>query len=468
MLLAIDKVVKNTKKYLYDREDKAYLQLTSYNRKYFKDCLKNSYKEIETGNYRSNHFLEACVFKNLTSKINEDLKLINDSNGKFEYLKKVLNTVIDKMYFAVIYANKHFSAATLFETLNFRGAILGVSDLFKSLVFSKAIEQRCQKQVDEIWKENIELIDQNSISMTDLLKHVWIAYNGKLVDGSLYKTFKRDLDADHNAKILDYLKMLKKNLKVYVDILKPFNKTRWKHDKNIEKSLMAINRLKSKECYPLLLALFLLPEEQQNKTEFYRARRKLLTAIENISFRRIICSKKENTELEKAYAECAKRLKEKTTDTVEDIEDLIKLLRRLSPDDRSFEQDFASFASPSLRLSRYILNRLEKYSIGRREPITEDTSEITIEHIMPKTLGRGWLKVSRYHKDYLNRIGNLTLLAKGLNVSNSTFIRKRTKYYQNSNANLTRALVGYSKWRKKEIIARQRELARIAVATWAV
>jgi hypothetical protein len=77
---------------------------------------------------------------------------------------------------------------------------------------------------------------------------------------------------------------------------------------------------------------------------------------------------------------------------------------------------------------------------------------------MPTKPGRGWKHANNYHKRFVNRLGNLTLISKKLNVTNASFTKKK-QYYEQSNIELTRGLCSYEKWRKSEIKERQRRLA---------
>ncbi len=109
----------------------------------------------------------------------------------------------------------------------------------------------------------------------------------------------------------------------------------------------------------------------------------------------------------------------------------LKTLKKIAPDDRSFERDFSEYSSSNFNISFYILYKLEKLNRGRQEALSDNRAEITIEHIMPKKLGHGWARVINYHKEFLNKLGNLTLLSNGLNVTNKTFNKKKEDFYKN-------------------------------------
>jgi hypothetical protein len=452
-------IAKITRKYIYNKNLHPYLTLTYQNKEYFTKCLLEPDEYLQNKiSKKSNEFLRIYVFRNLKTHIEDRLQQYKDESEKIQYLKNFLSFICNKIYFAVIFTDKHFPAATLFEVLNFRGAVLKPSDLIKNLIYSKAEEQRCYRKVDMLWNDYLEKIDVNYFN--DFLKHFWILISGYPLKGSLYKTMKRYLNKQANMKLLELIKKMGKYIVIYVDILKPKGKARWRMHQDIEESLLAISKLNAKVCYPLLLSVFSLDVQPEEKLEFNKTRRRLLSTIENIFFRLMVCNKEIPYELEKLCAEFSKKIR-KTP--IKELNELIRSIKQFSPDDRTFEYDFSTLIAP-YSISVYILHKLENYLRGNRERLT---SKVTIEHIMPKTVGhRGWGSVGRYHKNYLNRLGNLTLLSKGLNKGNQSFAKKKDKFYKESTVNLTKSLVVYPKWNKAAIIQRQKEMASKAISLW--
>jgi hypothetical protein len=411
---------------------------------------------------KSNEFLRAHVFRNLKTHVNDRLQEIEDNLKKENYLKNLCDFICDKIYFVVIFADKHFPAATLFEVLNYRGVTLQPSDLIKNLIYSKAIEQRCSGEVDRAWSDFLDRASK--VSINEFLKHFWILQNGQPLKGSLYKAMKRGLEG--NVNILELVNEMRRHMVVYTDILKPYlgNRGAWNQWPEIKETLMAINKINAEVgvCYPFLMSLFNL-KIGDDKLEFYRIRRKTLLLIENTFFRLMVCNKKTSYDLAKTFAEFSKRIKQ---NTVEELNELVKKIKQLSPDDGTFGQSFSTFNTSQRRLATYILYKLESYHRGKKEPITNDTSKVTIEHIMPQTLGHGWGNVGHYHKDYLNRLGNMTLLSKVLNKGNLGFTKKKNKFYKESDVILTKTLLKYTRWNKQMIAQRQKEMASTAVNVW--
>ena len=96
----------------------------------------------------------------------------------------------------------------------------------------------------------------------------------------------------------------------------------------------------------------------------------------------------------------------------------------------------------------------------------------TLEHILPKSANylSGWDEFDEEsHEEYVNRLGNMTLLSDADNYSgyseNDNFkIKKKT--FSDSAVIFTRNLASYDKWSPAEIQSRQNDIAKMVVKAW--
>ena len=303
----------------------------------------------------------------------------------------------------------------------------------------------------------------------------WIAKNAKLVEGNLYKLFKNDLDREPRdlfnkvqaeaTKAIDYAADIKRYLTPYLMVADP-NVRDWKGDKEIKDSLYGIKLAGGKDAYPLLVAMLLQEKKVSGESaaNYRRLMKKTIEAIESYVVRNHICGQKSTSEIPKIYVSSINEIRQNGVDA---LSKLIGQLRNTIPPDAIFESRFAEY-SAKRPLAMYLLHKIERHHAARKEPVSRDSSEVNLEHIMPRKIGNGWTTVRNYHKEYLERLGNLTLISKKLNLTNSGFIRKRNKYYKDSNIEITKQLIQFNQWRKKEIQQRQRELARVAIRVWSI
>lgn len=139
------------------------------------------------------------------------------------------------------------------------------------------------------------------------------------------------------------------------------------------------------------------------------------------------------------------------------------------PRNEEFKRCFIEYEIYNRRnLALYTLYNIEKYY--HKEVVEFD--ELTIEHIMPKTLTPKWSidlgkNADEIHKMYRDTIGNLTITKYNSEMSNKSFDEKKN-IYMDSNIKITRDLLEYEKWDKHSIINRANNLFEIANEIWKI
>ena len=142
------------------------------------------------------------------------------------------------------------------------------------------------------------------------------------------------------------------------------------------------------------------------------------------------------------------------------------------PDDETFryalfnKQIFDTLRSKG---TKYLLYSLEQKSPSAKGLPRYDDPNLTIEHIMPKTLSPEWQKYlgdeAVRHSDFLNKLGNLALTNNNPEMSNDTFNEKRN-WYSESSFHYTRKLATYENWSIEKIVERSKELMDKCVELW--
>lgn len=160
------------------------------------------------------------------------------------------------------------------------------------------------------------------------------------------------------------------------------------------------------------------------------------------------------------------------------------LYRDYYPSDERFRQEFvtASFPSRLMDRARYCLEQIELAYQGEHTELLPGGPDIVhIEHIIPQKIKTkrskrefgDWLTYlgedsARLHPRFVSRIGNLTLFAGKLNIgaSNNPYHKKRGAYVKSAFKLTQRLPTDYRKFRFKEVEARSRKLAELAVQIW--
>ena len=151
--------------------------------------------------------------------------------------------------------------------------------------------------------------------------------------------------------------------------------------------------------------------------------------------------------------------------------DLNKAMKGMDPeqiwDDTNFQQKLVN-AKMSTSKAKRILHPLYKY----KQTDIADESFLTVEHILPKSLGhlKGWPKFNEdNHERYAYALGNMTLLStsdnKGARGYNQSFGRKK-RTLQNSTIQANKDIAAEGEWTPGTIMNRQNQLAEVACEVW--
>jgi hypothetical protein len=140
------------------------------------------------------------------------------------------------------------------------------------------------------------------------------------------------------------------------------------------------------------------------------------------------------------------------------------------PDDKTFQARFAAATVSNANLAKYYLRVIEhqKRATNEDELVVNPSETVNLEHVLPKTPNADWAHIpAADQKALVKRIGNLTLLHSKRNnrVGNASFDKKKD-VFNDSAVQITKEICTYETWDEAAIIARQDELAKIAVKAW--
>lgn len=267
-------------------------------------------------------------------------------------------------------------------------------------------------------------------------------------------------------------------LKKYGTIYKSLIKAEHENPK-VARRLAALKKIEALPAYTFLVNLMWHGVEDKELI-------KVLDLIECFLLRRQVCEYR-TSELDDIFPHlCALSQKD-----IKDIADKVKeeLLNNLPGDEEFLEKfPYSNYRGAEER-AKYILSRIELHLQGDSEEMdVRGGREVQLEHIIPQTIsgkkakeeaGGDWRKylggerigkdkVRELHRKYLNRIGNLTILAEKPNIkaSNNPF-RAKVNEYKKSAFRLNRDLVdNYRKFKFHEVDNRSEWLVEHAAKIW--
>lgn len=203
--------------------------------------------------------------------------------------------------------------------------------------------------------------------------------------------------------------------------------------------------------------------------------------VESYFFRRFAASVPTNA-LNKVFASAYGELRRLWTgaETYTDLTTYLLRRRESSgrfPSDDEFSEGFATrdFYSARSEYKQYIFDYLENGDSADTLDIAQklETSEISVEHIMPQRLSDWWKNslgenYNTIHETWVNRIGNLTITGYNSSYSNSPFPKKKemANGFNHTPYRLNRFVQQCTSWGLAEIESRTEILVSQALNIW--
>ena len=408
-------------------------------------------------------------------------RILDNFNYFREQIKKsqidldFLHKGLQKLIMVDISLDSNYDDSQLiFESLNSTGVKLSQTDLIRNFILM-GLEPDIQKKIYEnFWQPMEQNFDYHNIDSKKfdrfMRDYLTIKLNEIPKEDDVYAKFKEyfymqgknthDLIQKIASDIYDFSQLF---------IILAFEKT---DDVEIRQKIHNINSLNVEVVYPFLLEVF--SDYYQNESNETKLTKHdlliILDMIESYVFRRQICEVPTNS-LNKTFATLYGLIdKDNYLDSLKAIF-IIKDSYRRFPNDSEFNKQFMIKNVYKFRSRSYLFNKLENFD--RKEPVSID--EYTLEHIMPqnenlsnewrKELGKNWQDI---HRNYLHRIGNLTLTGYNAKLSDKPFHEKQTMVggFKDSPIRLNSELSTITNWNETEIQNRSQRLANKALEIW--
>lgn len=335
------------------------------------------------------------------------------------------------------------NAANVFETLNDRGIGLSTPDLLRNLLLRRA-DNAHRDEIVDCWRSVLEI--EEDAKVDDFLRHYWLSHNGDVKTRGLYREIKTTvLRKDRSS--LDFSRDLRRTASIYRELV-----TGRDENDELRHLLLSIDALGAKLLVPAILSAYDVGN-LENKQKFLRT---LLT----LYVRHNVIGNLENSQLETLVFDVARKLRSNS-----DFSAATARIERSAPQDDEFIEQFKIARISRQKTARYILRELEHAKRRTYDELgVSSPDRVHVEHIYPQKPESTW----EDHNSIVNRLGNLTLLARKLNQNarNSAFAIKKP-YYEQSELLLTKELVNYGNWNQSTIDQRQADLSSYATSIWA-
>ncbi len=417
---------------------------------------------------------ERLIEKNysfLKEKIETELLNKGGADSKLEYLQELFEKIA-KLEVIWIKIEDEEAAYEVFETVNDRGAELSIADLLKNLIFKKL--KALGKDIDyfkDRWKNIEENISKQNIDMKKFFRHFWLSKYSFVTEKKLFKEIKKTLTKDK-----DYIELLEELVSASDDygMLLKGSYDDWIEKEDGDKiydCLRGIRAMKVVQCHSLFLSS-LRNLKKINKKPF-----KVFKLIENFSFLYSIVGKQPSNKLEKIYSNYSRQLEKETKKidkhTLSNIDRILtnleNELRSLKPTIEHLGNNFKNitYSANNILLIAYILEKINSIFESGEHKINFES--INIEHFLPRNPNKDWNITKEESKDFVNNIGNLTILLDRINKkAGNKGPKEKCEILKKSDIHLTKQLVenierSQYRWGKEEIEKRQKDLINLAL-----
>lgn len=383
-------------------------------------------------------------------------RYLKDNYDTPEKLKKYWGYLASSVVFIQI-STEIGAALKIFETINERGLGLDSMDLLKNLLFTQVNPDEFSRLKTE-WKKITAPLEKDKEKPLRFLRYFLMANyvvknergDAVIREDEIYGWFVDKDNAslcDYKNKPFEFVRKVTRNVEHYLAFARGLG--------NDGKSNVAMDSLKSLTGgafslhYVLLLVAANLPKDLFDY---------FVTQLESFLFYYIF-TKTPTKDLERNFSLWADDLRgiAETSSAAKQRQKLNEFIA--DHFERSMASKSQELSDALKRLTlysmqqyriRHLLGRLAKHvdaAYGTHTPLASYL-KLEVEHILPDKpepdLLVKWAsenKSTDYH-DYKNRLGNLTLLEKPINiVASNNFYKKKQAEYEKSNPYLTRSLV---------------------------
>lgn len=410
--------------------------------------------------------------ENLVNAYSTLYRYLKDNYGDTAKLKKYWGYLANNVVFIQISTDVS-SALKIFETINERGVGLNPMDLLKNLLFTQ-VKQAQFTQLKDEWKKITKPLEKEKEKPLRFLRYFLMANyvikneRGDAVvrEDEIYDWFIAKDNAalcDYAGKPFEFVRKVIRNVEHYLAFANGLG--------NDGKPSLAMDSLKRLAGgafslhYVLLLAAANFPKPLFDH---------FVAQLESFLFYYIF-TKTPTKVLERSFSQWADELRAiaETTDPVKQKVQLNTFVadrfeKNMAGKSQELADALKRFTLYSMQQyrTRYLLARLTQHvemafsglkNPGSLEPFTK----LEIEHILPDNpkpeLRATWAaeNPNAVYDDYKNRLGNLTLLEKPINIvaGNDFYKAKQTEYGKSGNY-LTRSLVALTEVGQNTSISR--------------
>jgi uncharacterized protein with ParB-like and HNH nuclease domain len=356
----------------------------------------------------------------------------------------------------------------VFESINSTGKPLTDGDKIRNFALMLNDDAMRNLVYENYWKTiESSLIDVNDDFITDFFRFYLISRMQKAVNFNLvYPKFK-ELFAEEIGDDQSNVEKVKKFYDHVLIYLRNYLFLKFNIDKEdkfnfVSEGAFRLSYLQTEVTFPFLLdVLYKYEIEDLNKAEV----QEIFSVLETFLIRRIICNIP-SMGLNKLFAVLSREVevfsKEYPDTSYIDILKFVildKMHSQRLPTDKELDASIANnqFYSQKKVFVNFVLTSVEDMNQSKEafylKQMANSQSNLSIEHVMPQTLNKDWMKelgpdAAEIHSQYLHTLPNLTLTGYNSKYSNRSFSDKKTieNGFSDSPLLLNEFIKNYDRW----------------------
>jgi len=431
----------------------------------------------------------------------------NSEEVFFEYLSNLKLKITNSLVVNKYEVESDAEAGVIFEVMNDRGKPLSQADKIKNYLIYLAYKignDELAKKINNYWGTIFKnLMASKRSTDDDFLRYHWITYTNEYRKYDVHRRIKTKIRLKDESgirvendkiekEIENYIIDLKECSDIFLELNQPdngkaFSDETYKNFPQINEIKDIINKFHRLRNIATFYPLFISARRVfKGKPQYFLD---ILHLSELFTFRvYIIGNRRSNTkqttfyrlafDLHKLRQDAQNKKDEKFKEIKEEINAAIK---GYGADDyfRENLQSSQFYSSLQTHEIKYFFFELERYKAKEaKEELGMDWKDIEgktqIEHIWPQTPKEfdSWSEEEKEkHKEYVHKLGNLTITGWNQTLSNKDFWNEeefnvKRSIYEKSNLRVQRELVKYDKWDIEEISKREKELVKFALERW--
>lgn len=429
------------------------LRMNDYDSAFFASFIQQFPRNKDAKTELSSHKQIRQVRDFFDERLTQQLDDLEDAHARNQWLVRLWQIVAGSLVVVVVEADNEDDATEVFEVLNERGVGLSTLDLLRNLLLGRAGNAVARSQIVDLWRD-VYSVSDNPARVQAFLRHYWISKHGDVKSRGLYREIKEDLRVSFkkgDSNPVAFSEELSLGALTYTDLVDATT-----NHPPLDPVLTGIQVVGAQALLPPLIAVI----QEHGESAATRIARLLLAHYVRWS----VIGKREGTLLEQRVYQLATSLRTGLVPAA-----AAEQIKSWGPSDPEFKEAFAvaSLTRPGHR--RHVLETYERYLRTKHEEdelTLAPALKLHVEHLYPQTPLQGQRLAD--HDDWVNRIGNLTLLGSKWNTSirNGDFATVKKPELEKSIILLNRWVTEQAAWSTEQIVERQELLAEDAPAVW--